>query len=272
MTLSPQLAAVISIAKEAGEILKKYHKTNLKVRYKADEFDPVTQADTEADAFLRTIIARQFPGDEILSEEHEARPSSYEGRVWMVDPLDGTKDFIAGLDSFSVMIGLLVNHQPTLGVVYLPTLDELFYAEAGKGSYRVIDGQTHKNHVSSVSNSKDAIHVLRNNVSGEVRALDELIKALPFKGHILEGTIGKKIGLVASGQADAFINTTNKACKWDTLAGHIILAEAGGVISDLEGNPLDYTKPTLNWDKYFVATNTDELRQEIVEVLKPSLK
>ncbi len=265
--MSPELQKIITLAKKAGEILKKHFQTELDVKYKKNRFDPVTVADKEADQFLRKAIAGAFPGDEILSEEHEARPSSYNGRVWMVDPLDGTKAFIDGNPGFSVIIGLLGNHQPKLGVVYAPITEELFYAEQGKGSFSVINGHTIKNRVTAIKTVSNARLLTRYRVKGDIRPLDSEVDTLPFKEFILANSIGIKLSRIASGQADAFIHPAKNASKWDTLGGQVILTEAGGVVSDIEGKALDYEKPTVEWDNYIVAASTKELIGDIVKKL-----
>lgn len=265
--ISPQLQQIINIAIDAGKILRKHHQTDFDVQFKADKYDPVTIADTEADQYIRAALERAFPGDEILSEEHDARPASYAGRVWMVDPMDGTKGFVAGGDDFSVMIGLLEAGKPVLGVVYAPIRDELLYAEAGQGSYWVSKGETSRNKVSAITTIEEAIHVVRSRGSPDKRNLDAPISELRFKDTIAEGSIGLKIGLIATSKADVFINTNTRASKWDTLAGQVILVEAGGVISDLQGMPLDYMKPTVEWDKYFVVAGTDRLQRTIISAI-----
>jgi histidinol-phosphatase len=133
--MNPELSMAIVAAQEAGVILMQHFRTELDVKNKADQFDPVTKADLAADELLRKTIAAAFPRDTILSEEYAARPDSYKGRVWMVDPLDGTKDFIAGRDTFSIIIGLLVENRPTIGVVFVPAKNELFYAQTGEGAF-----------------------------------------------------------------------------------------------------------------------------------------
>jgi 3'(2'), 5'-bisphosphate nucleotidase len=267
-SMSPELTRAIDLAGQAGEILKKYHGTSFNVRYKKDIFDPVTIADKESDELLRGGISSDFPSDSILSEESPLQPSSYEGRVWMIDPLDDTKGYIAGRDTAGVMIGLAENGKPILGVVYLPFRDEWYYAEADKGAFRNKDGITTQLHVRSVLNITDSVLVGRNLVHGDVRPMDNVVSQLGFKGTIPEGCIGAKIGLIARGSADAFIHTNLKAGKWDTLAAQTILTEAGGVMCDIDGNELDYTKPDSGWNRYFMAACTPELLEQIVERLK----
>ncbi len=203
---STELVTAKILAKAAGEILKKYHRTSLDVDYKKDEFDPVSIADRESDALLREDIAKIFPDDEILSEENPLLPSSYEGRVWMIDPLDDTKGYLAGRDTSSIMIGLLDKGRPVLGVVYLPFRDEWYYGEAGKGSYRVKDGETTRLQVPRTTQIEDAVLVGRNaSAAGDVRPIEEAVAQLGFKSTVAEGSIGAKIGLIAAGEADAHV-------------------------------------------------------------------
>ncbi len=257
----------MQLALQAGEVLKKYHQTQLDVSYKVDEFDPVSIADKESDALLRAGISSEFPDDEILSEESPLLPESYSKRVWMVDPLDDTKGYLAGRDTAGVMIGLLEAGRPKLGVVYLPFRNEWYFGEAGMGSFRTKDGVTTRLQVATTSEIEQSILVGRNIIKGDTRPIDNAIAKLNFKQTIPEGCIGAKIGLVAAADADIFIHTNLKAGKWDTLAAEVILTEAGGSITDIDGKKLDYTKPESGWDRYFLAAATPELLQIVVSRL-----
>lgn len=264
---SPETSKVMQLAADAGEVLKKYHNTRLEADYKTDRFDPVSIADREADALLRRGIAKAFPSDQILSEENPTQPDSYTRRVWMVDPLDDSKGYLAGRDTAGVMIGLLENGRPRLGVVYLPFRDEWYFGQAGEGSFRKRNGQIIRLQVNRTQNVAEAVLVGRNVVEGDIRPIDEAIAQLDFKRNIPEGCIGAKIGLIAAGEADAFIHTNLKAGKWDTLAAEVILNEAGGVMADIDGQSLDYTKSDSAWGRYFLAASTPELLEVIVSRL-----
>lgn len=266
-TMSPELTLAMQLAEQAGEILKKYHGTSFDVRYKRDEFDPVTIADRESDDLLREGITKEFPNDEILSEENPLQPSSYEGRVWMVDPLDDTKGFVAGRDTPGVMIGLSKQGKPILGVVYLPFRNEWYYSEVGKGAFRIKDGVTQQLRIRPTTDISESVLVGRNVLRGDVRPLDNAVAQLGFKNSLPEGCLGAEIGLIAAGEADAFIQTSTKAGKWDTLAAQAILTEAGGVMCDIDGNALNYTKPDSGWDRYVLAAGTSELLQKMLSKL-----
>lgn len=266
--MSLELTKAISLAEKAGEILKKYHRTDLKVDYKKDEFDPVTLADRESDDLLRDGISKEFPYDEILSEENPLQPSSYGGRVWMVDPLDDTKGFVAGRDSPGVMIGLLKEGEPVLGVVYLPFREEWYYGEVGKGAFRIKNSIAQRLKVRHTTSISESVLAGRNILQGSVSPLDDAVAQLGFKDSLPESCFGAEVGLIAAGEADVTMQTSKRAGKWDTLAAQVILTEAGGVMCDIDGNALDYTKSDSGWDRYVLAAGTTELLKEIVNKLK----
>ena len=119
---------IINIAKEAGKIILKYYSKDLEASIKDKiPYNFVTKADIESDKYIRQRLQKEFPGDYMLSEENKNIPPKYSGRVWMIDPLDGTKDFVNKGSGFSVMIGLCDNGKPILGAVYAPDKDLLYY-------------------------------------------------------------------------------------------------------------------------------------------------
>ena len=258
----------MQLAEQAGEILKKYHGTNFEVEYKRDKFDPVTIADKESDDLLRKGIGDAFPNDEILSEENPLQPSTYEGRVWMVDPLDDTKGFVAGRDTPGVMIGLLEKGKPILGVVYLPFLNEWYYSEINKGAFRVKSGVTQQLWVRHMTDISEVVLAGQSTLKSDVNSLNTVVAELGFKSAFPESCFGAEIGLVAAGEADVAMQTSTRAGKWDTLAAQVILTEAGGAMCDVDGNALDYTKPASSWDRYVLAAGTPELLQKIVSKLR----
>lgn len=267
--MSSELKMAADLAARAGDALKKYHKASLDVGYKKDKFDPVSVADKESDELLRAGIATAFPDDEVLSEEIPLRPKSYEGRVWMVDPLDDTKGYLRGEDNSSVMIGLLEAGKPKLGLVFLPFRNEWFYGEVGKGSFRVKDGITTKLHAPKTTRVEGSRLVGRHVLSGDIRPVDEAVSQLGFGSFIEDGSIGAKIGLIANGEADSFIHTNLKAGKWDTLASEVILTEAGGApLCDIDGLPLDYKKESNGWERYFMAAATPQLLEQMYTKLR----
>lgn len=246
---------ITSIARQAGSILMKYHLQELDIKTKEHEFDFVTQADLESDKYIRAELEREFPSDNILSEEFDFSPDNYSGRVWMVDPLDGTKDFVNNGGGFSVMIGLCVNGVPVEGVVYAPARDLLYYAKKDMGAYVESNGERRDLRVSSVDDLKSSSVVTRF-IQGEKRDLDRIVDSLDAKKEIPESSVGIKLGLIAEGKADLHVNTNYRCSKWDTCAPQVILEEAGGKITSFSGEPLDYKQESLKWENSFVASNS----------------
>lgn len=207
-----------------------------------DGDEPVTAADRAVSDLCVSRLRAEFPLDAVLSEEipdDGARLSAT--RTWLVDPIDGTKDFIAGRPGFSVMIGLLVDGEPRLGVVYQPTQDRLFFAVRGSGSF-VEEAQEkaapRQLHVSSVGDLHEARMV--SSASSREKVVAEVREKSGISDEIQIGSVGIKLSLIAAGERDLYINPAGRTKLWDTCAPSVILHEAGGRLTDLLGRPLDY--------------------------------
>jgi 3'(2'), 5'-bisphosphate nucleotidase len=267
------LDKVFPIVEEAGNILLKYYRKDFSVDYKRDKFDPVTIADRESDDFLRSEFKKLFPKDDILSEENGAIPPSYSGRVWMIDPLDGTKEFVGNSDSFSIIIGLCINGVPEFGLVYAPTDKRLWFAEKGKGAYYFHNEITKRLSVSKIGVLSDAILVTRNNFNNS-RDLDVVSDNLLVKSKIPEGSSGIKLARLAMGEFDIHVNTNYASSKWDVCGPQILLEEAGGKLRTLDDLPIDYTASSSVLTRSYFATNSilhDVAAKEIAKLL-PQVK
>ncbi len=247
------LEKIICIAVSAGKIVMKLREDGFRTETKSDSFDFVTSADIKSEEYIIKRLSDEFPEDSILSEE-KGKIGNNTSRIWMVDPLDGTKDFKSGGTGFSIMIGLCRDGKPVLGVVYAPAKNLLSFAQKGHGSYVRIDGYDHRLHVSQTKYLKDSIMVTRI-PHGEKRDEDRLEQLFDVKERIPESSVGIKLVLIAQGNADIHINTHFRANKWDTCAPQIILEEAGGRITNLHGLPLDYNQTENKWLNSFVASN-----------------
>lgn len=247
------LEKIINIAVGAGEILMNFRKEGFRTQTKSDSFDFVTSADLKSEEYILKRLSEEFPNDSILSEE-KGRIGNNASHVWMVDPLDGTKDFKNGGTGFSIMIGLCQYGKPVLGVVYAPVKDLLYFAQQGRGAYLRINGKDQKLHVSKIKYLKDAKMVTRVG-GGEKREDDKLTDFFEVKEKNPESSVGIKLGLIAECKADLHISSNARASKWDTCAPQIILEEAGGKVTDLYGNPLNYNQPDSLWKISFVASN-----------------
>lgn len=266
MVPSEQTQIILNILKEVEQIVLRYFKTGVGVEYKKDAYDPVTIADKEADKHIREAIARQFPGDAILSEESEIIPENFSGRVWMIDPLNGTKSFIKGSDTFAVVMGLVEDGVPVLGCVSLPAQKITFHAERGAGSFKEISGKRTRLQSSLVSEIEQARLITRE-PSAEIRPLEQKVSQLPFLETLEQGS-GAKLCMIANGEAEAHINTNSRASKWDIAALQLILEEAGGKVTDLDGKPINYTEAEVLLTRSYVASANSELHSKIIAGLR----
>lgn len=261
-TLPAELSAVIRIALKAGALCHGYfkawhegdHDSPLAVELK-DGDEPVTLADRKTNELCVSGLRAAFPDDAILSEELPDDGSRHHAaRVWLVDPIDGTKDFIAGRPGFAVMIGLLQGGKPTLGVVYQPAEQRLWFASSGLGAYVVLgDAPPVRMHTTATAELTAARMV------SSASHPEPMVAQVKERAGIVHdqqiGSVGIKLALIASGAADLYINPAGKCKLWDTGAPECILHEAGGQLSDFVGQPLRYTDQNLGHDRGLCASN-----------------
>lgn len=264
---SEQTIEVLNILEQASSIVLKYFKTELTIENKGgDNFDPLTLADKESDDFIRNSLRDLFPKDSFLSEENTTLPETYDRRVWMIDPLDGTKCFINGSNTFSINIGLVENGIPIFGCVAIPAQGKIYYAEKGIGAFEKIADNFERIRTTSISEISKA-HLIVREPSGDIRPVEEKLDTLQFSERTTGGGIGEKLCQIATGVADANINTNYRVSKWDTAAAQVILEEAGGVVTDFDGKPIDYKKEASRLERSFVASANMILHKTIMAEL-----
>jgi 3'(2'), 5'-bisphosphate nucleotidase len=236
--LDREIAEAARIAREAGAILMEIYATEFDVAYKA-EADPVTEADMKANAYIVDQIRRAFPDDGVVAEESEDRSDALEaGRCWYIDPLDGTKEFVARNGEFSVMLGLAIDGVAMAGVVYRPEGDKLYSGVVGEGAYLEADGKTTPLCVSTVAEpSRLKLVVSR---SHRNRAVANVVTQLGITDETSSGSVGLKAGLIAEQEADLYIHIAAKSSRWDACGPEAVLKAAGGRFTDLTGNPYHY--------------------------------
>lgn len=242
---------IVDIAKKAGEIAMSFYGKDYDIRNK-DNKTPVTEADLAINKFLLEELSRF--GYPILSEESE---DDFEKRknaeyVWIVDPLDGTSDFIQKTGEFSVLIGLVRDSQPILGVVFEPVLGNLYFAEKNKGSFLEKDGVIKKIYVSSNEDFAEMTILLSRNhlLEKDVKLCDNL----KIGKRIQRGSTSKMC-LIAAGKAEIYVNTSDWTGEWDTCAPGLVLQEAGGRITDLNELELFYNNFVPRNLSGFIASN-----------------
>jgi 3'(2'), 5'-bisphosphate nucleotidase len=241
------------LAREAGDGILKIYATDFAVQYKAKR-DPVTEADRLASRVIVHGLRREFPEDMVVSEEEPIDPlRSFPGRVWYVDPVDGTREFIKRNGEFSVMIGLAVEGSARLGVVFRPVTAELFAGvveqeawleKAGVKTPLRVSGETRPAHLRLVT-SRSHRH----------RLVDEMRRRLAISEECRIGSVGIKVGLLGTQQADIYLEPSGMTKAWDSCAPEAILRAAGGRMTDLLGTPLRYSQRDVQNRQGLVATN-----------------
>ena len=226
-------------ARGAGAAALQFYGTSSS-RTKGDD-SPVTAADHAANDVILEHLREAFPEDAVLSEEsRDTRERLGAERVWIVDPLDGTKEFLAQNGEFAIMIGLVEAGEPVLGVVYLPDGDVLYSAARGQGAWVERDGQRERLRVEAADLSD-----LR--LVGSRSHHDPLLTAMQEELGITDvepcGSVGVKCSRIAEGRRDLYVHPVPYLKEWDTCAPEVVLREAGGHVSDCLGDPLAYNKP-----------------------------
>jgi len=249
------LAEVEAIAERAGEVILGYYKGVIAQRAKADA-SPVTAADEAAEAVIVPALQALTPEVPVVSEEAVAAghipevhgPGNPSKRFWLVDPLDGTKEFISRNGEFTVNIALIEDGRPLLGVVHVPAL-----ATTYGGIVPGIARQRHAGTARAIAARKvpdDGVIVLSSRSHGDAEAMDAFLEAERVSGHRTAGS-ALKFCLVAEGIADLYPRL-GRTMEWDTAAGHAVVVAAGGRVTTLDGAELTYGKPGFD-NPHFVA-------------------
>ncbi len=241
------------LAVEAGDKIMQLYRQGIAVQHKSDS-SPVTEADELADAYIVAGLRQGAPGIPIVSEESVAQgdlPDISGGRFWLVDPLDGTKEFISGTDEFTVNIALIENGAPVLGAMHAPALDDCYLAD-GSGAFLIRrDGTKKQIHARAVPPSGAVVVASRHHRDAETDAFiaEHHTESVTSAGSAL------KFGLLARGAADLYPRY-GRTMEWDTAAGHAVLAAAGGSVRRTTGEALKYGKEGLD-NPHFIARGLD---------------
>ena len=253
--MQKELEIAIQAAKEAGEIVMRYYRNSYNIHEKSPD-NPVTTADLMANHQIREIIYHTFPDDGWLSEETEDSPDRLaKSRVWVIDPIDGTEEFIAGIPEFAISIALVVEGTPVIGVLHNPATAELFYAYAGGGAF--CNGTPI--YSSSCRCLKQA-SMLVSQTEYQKGLLAELIPLVAEIQHL--GSVTYKLARLAAGTGELYVTVRPKN-EWDFCAGDLILREAGGVLWDKAGQTIRYNKKRVRQPTGLFAGNPTLVKQII---------
>lgn len=250
--LQQELDVAIRLARQAGEAIMGYYGAGLDVLEKAGG-EPVTAADRAADDLISRGLRAAFPHDGLLTEESDDDLSRLEKeRVWIVDPLDGTTEFITETGEFSVQIALAVHGQPLLGVIYQPAAERLYYAVQDGGAHCLEDGRSRRLCASTETDpARMCMVASRSHYSELVQSAGQ---ALGVKRVHHLGSVGLKAGLVAQGTCDLYVATT-VAKEWDVCAPHALLLEAGGTLTNLCGERPVYNQAGVAECRGLIGSN-----------------
>ncbi|MEN3039184.1 MAG: 3'(2'),5'-bisphosphate nucleotidase CysQ [Candidatus Kryptonium sp.] len=285
MNLLKELEVAINASLKAGEILMRYFSEknyDIKYKSKSGRGSPVTSADVESNEILRDKILSVFPNDGWLSEETVDDMSRLEKqRVWIVDPLDGTNDFLKGVPEFAVSVALVELNKPVLGVVYNPATKELYFGVKGNGSYLLRDYveeglrfdslDEYRNYLIKLGSSIESFDKISIIVSRKEMEKVDFIKDLVevFGVAKFRESIAYKIVSVAGGWADAVVSVFNKS-EWDLAGAHLIAEEAGLKVTDSYGEKIFYNQ--INVRKSGVIVASDKLHDKILSFIKGTEK
>jgi len=246
----PELDIAIKAAIEAGNEIIEIYKKDFDTFIKKDD-SPITEADLRSNEIIKKSLSKtKYP---ILSEEDKDDQNRIlEKIIWIIDPLDGTSDFIDRTGEFTVMIALIENKKPILGVIYWPIEKTLFVAQKNRGAFKFSNNKWDKISVTKINKfSNCRIVGSRHHLSDTEK---KFIKKLGINDFTSVGS-SLKVGKISSGLAEAYITTTNKIKEWDTAASYCIISEAGGRMTDMLGNELTYNNKNVYHENGILVTN-----------------
>ena len=262
MNINEELLKISNISVEAGRVILDFYNKNLNITFKADE-SPLTQADLASHKLITDSIKKITPNIPILSEEEfiEWDLRKKWKKYWLIDPLDGTKEFIKKNGEFTVNIALIENNRPILGVIYAPASNELYFAKKNFGSYKILTSKQ----LNTLDNAKKiSIKINKTNkvkIIGSRSHSNPILQKWVSKNfndfQILQKGSSLKFCLIAEGFADIYPRF-GPTSEWDIAAGHIILEEAGGKLKSIDNKEILYNeKEDILNPNFFAYNNID---------------
>ena len=265
--LASELDTACEACLAAGVIISRHYRRGpIEPQLKADR-SPLTAADLEANEEILDRLRRRFPEDGILSEETEDDGQRLESsRVWLVDPLDGTRDFVERTGDFAVLIGLVEDGITVLGVVYQPVTETLYFATKEGGAFMSSGNDQIPLQVSGRDDIGDfRIGVTRFNVNAGLR---RFITSSGLEGNIVQVGASIKMMALARGDIELSVCLNGDEKEWDTCAPEVIVRAAGGSVSDIDGRPFRYNKPDISHRRGILMSNGN-CHADLVELTRP---
>jgi len=261
--LEKELQVSLSLAQTASQGIIRHYYGTYQAKDKSDG-TPVTNADIESNQIILEGLKKNFPLDGIVSEEL-ADVANQSGRVWYIDPIDGTKGFVGHSDQFAIHIGLVQDNHPVLGIVYKPTTNEYYFGIKDQGAYRVHpDGSKVKLEVSKHSE----VELVTNTSLLLSHFGQQLIGALEPRKTLVSGSQGLRVMRIAEGTANVHVpNGAYEINTWDLCAPQIIAEEAGATVKYLNGKEVEY-HGQRKLERFFVVAANEGLYQQVIAEVK----
>ena len=231
------IRSLIDIFYDAGKLSLELRVKGLTEHIKKDK-TPVTNGDIEVNKIILENLKKLTPNIPIVSEETAENKNLNLETFWLVDPIDGTYDYINNLEEFTINAGLIINKNPVAGLIYAPSKKRMFYSYGPNNAYEFTNGETKNLNCSENFDKNDVKFVsYSNNIKPEI---EKLHKKFNVKKYVrMKSSL--KFCVIAAGEYDGYV-AEPRACEWDIAAGHAILQHAGGIISDFEGKEIKYGK------------------------------
>ena len=246
-----EVALVIDAAMQASKAVMEIYAQDFAIEHKDDD-SPVTKADLESNQIIKEILSGS--GLPILSEEDDDDKSRLNHeKIWIVDPLDGTSDFVNKTGEFTIMIALVEKKKPVLGIISRPTTNMLFLAQRGGGAFAFDKESWKRLAVSKTSELRKC-----NAVGSRFHLTEtekEFFKSLGVESFASRGS-SLKVAEICMGRADIYLTTSNKIKQWDTCASYCLVTESGGKMTDMCGNDILYNTERLNHENGLLVTNS----------------
>jgi len=264
LDLTAEIELACTLAREAATIVNTFYVGSSEVRYKPGN-EPVTEADRSANLHIVSRIQAEFPEDGLLSEESKDNLQRLEkDRVWIIDPLDGTKEFIARNGEFSIMIGLAIGGKAVMGVIMQPDPGLLYVGAVNHGAYLYEHGERIPLAVSRQTEVSRMVMV--SSRSHRQQIVDKVRKDLRITSERVSGSVGVKVGLISRQLADLYPHPSPGCKEWDICAPAALLEAAGGEITDCWGSPLVFNKRDVRAHNGLLASNGQSHAQIVAVV------
>ncbi|MDW3206981.1 MAG: 3'(2'),5'-bisphosphate nucleotidase CysQ [Alphaproteobacteria bacterium] len=246
------LPAIEKAARDAGARIMQIYATDFEARTK-DDASPVTEADEAAEALILPMLKALTPDIPIVAEEAAAAgdvPDVGDGPFWLVDPLDGTKEFLKRNGEFTVNIALIQDREPLVGVVFLPAKGVMYSGIRGEGAWRTLEDGA-RSAIAVRQPPEEGLTVIGSRSHGDPAEMEAFLKGRTVAETLSAGS-SLKFCLVAEGKADVYPRL-GRTMEWDVAAGHAVLAAAGGIVTLTDGTPFGYAKNAIFENPHFVA-------------------